>query len=290
MKPLYTQYHTLDTNYIEKQLQKFYKEDKTNKDLSTLFLTKNYNPNITALLIAEEELIVAGLPVANIMFKDYKIIKNKKDGEHCSAGDVICSISGPAAQLLSYERILLNLIQRMSGIAFLTMQHVNVLNSSKIKILDTRKTTPGLRLFEKYAVCMGGGYNHRLDLFDGVMIKDNHLVISENLDIQLNKLKTDYPHKKIQLEVDTFNQLEKFLNVLSISLDAVLLDNMTPNQTMKCVKLIRQKQPGCFIESSGGINLDNILDYQNIKVDGISIGAITHQATSKNIKFEFKYE
>ena len=290
MKPLYTQHNTLDKRYIETQVQRFYQEDQTNKDLSTLFLANNKNKNITALLIAEEELIVTGLPIANIMFKDYSIIKHKKDGEHCLAGDIICSISGPAAKLLSYERTLLNLIQRMSGIAFLTMQYVNLLNSSTIKILDTRKTTPGLRLFEKYAVCMGGGYNHRLDLFDGVMIKDNHLVISENLDIQLNALKKEYPHKKIQLEVDTFNQLENFLHTLSISLDAILLDNMTPAQTIRCVTLIRQKQPNCFIESSGGITLANVSDYKNVKVDGISIGALTHQAQSENIKFEFKYE
>ena len=160
--------------------------------------------------------------------------------------------------------------------------------SSNIKILDTRKTTPGLRLFEKHAVCIGGGYNHRFDLYEGVMIKDNHLIIIDNLDLTLQTLKTEHPNKKIEIEVDTFDQLEKFLDLLSVSVDAILLDNMNKSETIKCVQTIRQHLPSCFIESSGGINLDNILNYKDVGVDGISIGALTHQAQSKNIKFEFQ--
>ena len=170
----------------------------------------------------------------------------------------------------------------------MTHKYVTTLDSSTIKILDTRKTTPGLRLFEKYAVCMGGGHNHRFDLYDGVMIKDNHLVIIGNLNNALYQLKESHPNKKIQIEVDTFNQLKTILQSLSHPVDAILLDNMNNTETKQCAQLIRQTLPQCFIESSGGITLNNITQYKDTDIDGLSIGALTHQATSKNITFELQ--
>lgn len=285
---LYAQQTSLNHRDIKEQLKFFYQEDQVAQDLSTLYATHKNDPQITAALIAEENLIVAGLSIIDVMFEKYIITKHTKDGHLIDAGETICNISAPASILLSYERTLLNLIQRMSGIASLTNRYVKTLNSPKIKILDTRKTTPGLRLFEKHAVYLGGGYNHRLDLYDGVMIKDNHLTIIDNLDLTLQRFKTEHPNKKIELEVDTFHQLTKLLHSLSVPLDAILLDNMSPTETTKCTKFIRQHLPGCFIESSGGINLNNILNYTDIDVDGISIGALTHQSQSKNIKLEFK--
>ena len=174
---LYTQHTKLQKKDITKQLKTFYQEDRVAVDLSTIYATRKNDPHITATLIAEENLIVSGLSIADVIFEKYTVTKHKQDGELCNIDQPICSISAPASILLSYERILLNLIQRMSGIASLTHQYVRRLNSSNIKILDTRKTTPGLRLFEKHAVCIGGGYNHRFDLYEGVMIKDNHLII-----------------------------------------------------------------------------------------------------------------
>ena len=288
MKPLYTQCSTLPLDYIEKKVKLFFKEDNADRDLSTLFSIQTNNHKMTANLIAEEDLIIAGLPIINVMFKNYYIKQYKKEGDICQTGDIICSISAPASVLLSNERILLNLIQRISGVASLTNTYVKTLNSSKIKILDTRKTTPGLRLFEKYAVYIGGGYNHRFDLYDGVMIKDNHLVIIKSLDSSLMQLKKEYPTKKIQIEVDTFNQLELIFNSIQTKVDAILLDNMNKTQINQCAQLIRTYSSKCFIESSGGINLKNILNYKDSDIDGISIGALTHQAASKNIKFEFK--
>ncbi len=285
---LYTQHTKLHKSDVLEQLKLFYQEDKTNLDISTLYATRKNDPLITAALIAEEALIVSGLSIVDIIFENQTVTKHKQDGELCNIGETICNISAPASILLSYERILLNLIQRMSGITSLTHQYVRRLNSSNIKILDTRKTTPGLRLFEKHAVCIGGGYNHRFDLYEGVMIKDNHLTIIDKLDLTLQTLKTEHPNKKIEIEVDTFNQLEIFLDLLSVPVDAILLDNMSKSETIKCVQTIRQHLPNCFIESSGGINLENILNYKDVGVDGISIGALTHQAQSKNIKFEFK--
>ena len=288
MKLLYTQCSTLPLDYIEKKTQLFFKEDNADRDLSTLFSTKTNNPKTTANLVAEEGLIIAGLPIINVMFKNYYIKQHKQEGDICQAGETLCSISAPASVLLSNERILLNLIQRISGVASLTNTYVKTLNSSKIKILDTRKTTPGLRLFEKYAVYIGGGYNHRFDLYDGIMIKDNHLVIIKSLDSSLMQLKKEHPTKKIQIEVDTFNQLELIFNSIQTKVDAILLDNMNKTQINQCAQLIRTYSSKCFIESSGGINLKNILNYKDSDIDGISIGALTHQAVSKNIKFECK--
>ena len=288
MKPLYTQRLQIERVEIQDQLNIFYKEDNVDRDLTTTFSTNIKNPRITAQLIAEENLIIAGLPLLDVMFNKHDIRKKKEEGSCCNKGDVLCNIIAPASLLLSHERILLNLIQRMSGIASLTSHYVQILNSSNIKILDTRKTSPGLRLFEKYSVCIGGGYNHRFDLYDGIMFKDNHLVIIDNLNLILKQIKKQHPKKPIQIEVDTLSQLKLILHKISITIDAILLDNMDINTTKRCAELIRQKLPKCFIEVSGGINFNNILNYQKIDIDGISIGALTHQATSKNIKLEFK--
>ena len=288
MQPLYTQHQQLSLEDIKNHLRLFYKEDKIKQDLTTKVTTQNYNPQITAQLIAEEELIVSGLPILDVMFKSYSIDRKKNEGDWCIKGEEICQIKAPAATLLSYERILLNLIQRMSGITSLTNQYVQKVNSSKIKILDTRKTTPGLRLFEKYSVCLGGGCNHRFDLHEGVMFKDNHLTLIGNLDSTLQKLKKTNPNTNLQIEVDTYKQLKSILNSTSIIIDAFLLDNMNTSEMVRCTKLIRHHLPQCFIEASGGINLDNIENYNTLDIDGVSIGALTHQATSKNIKLEFQ--
>ena len=288
MEVLYKQQKTLCVADIQKKIEIFSEEDKIKQDLSTNYCTIKNDPRTRAQLIAEEDLIVAGLPLFDLQFQSKNIKENKKEGSICYSGDVLYELEAPASILLSYERILLNLIQRMSGIASLTNQYVQTLNSSTIKVLDTRKTTPGLRLFEKYAVYIGGGYNHRFDLNEGMMIKDNHLAIIENLNAHLIYFKQKHPNKKIQIEVDNFKQLKDILKSLTIKLDAILLDNMNATQTAKCASLIRKSLPQCFIETSGGINLKNIKNYQSLDIDGISIGALTHQVNSKNIKLEFK--
>ena len=288
MEPLYTQQRTISSSDIVKKLERFYKEDKTQQDLSTICATRKNDPQTRAQLVAEEGLVVAGLPLFDMHFPKNKTSQHKKEGSFCKPGEILYELEAPASTLLSHERILLNLIQRMSGIASLTNQYVKTLNSPTIKILDTRKTTPGIRIFEKYAVYIGGGYNHRFDLNEGVMIKDNHLAIIKNLDSNLIYLQQKHPNKNIQIEVDNFNQLNSILNSITIKIDAILLDNMNAKQTEKCTTLIRKHLPQCFIESSGGINLQNILHYKPLDIDGISIGALTHQAQSKNIKLEFQ--
>ena len=185
--------------------------------------------------------------------------------------------------MLKLERILLNLLQRLSGIATLTKKYVNITESSGIKILDTRKTTPGLRLFEKYAVKVGGGYNHRLDLSSGLLIKDNHWIASKN---DFYKIIRDYDSElPIQVEVDNKSQLTE---LLKYKVDAILLDNMDPDYAKDCVQTIRSINQKVFIEISGGVTIDNLKNYIIEGVDGISSGALMHQAQNKKIKLEFE--
>ena len=288
MKALYTQHSKLTSQYIDQKLNDFLIEDHADTDLTTKVTLLNKPSTATAKIVVEQKLIFVGTDIIKRIFNDADINILVSEGTKCVPGDVVATIKGESQLLLSRERVLLNLLQRLSGVATLTNQYVTQLNSSAIKILDTRKTTPGLRLFEKHAVTVGGGYNHRLDLEDGVMFKDNHLAIIENISSSLKKTKEDHPGKKIQIEVDTIEQLQNLCHDNLIDVDAVLLDNMLPEQVIQCASLIRKNNNKCFIEVSGGITLDNLSDYNQTDVDGISIGAITHQSVSKNIKFEFE--
>jgi len=292
MKALYTQQTNLPLEYVNLKIKEFLNEDRVPQDLTTQFTLLQKTIIIKADIIAEQNLIFAGGLIIKSIFRECDILMLAPDGSQFFPGDKIATIEGNAKTLLAKERVLLNLIQRLSGVASLTNKYVKTLNTPSIKILDTRKTTPGLRLFEKYAVTVGGGYNHRMDLYDGVMFKDNHLTVLDNLKKTLIKLKEKHPNKKIQLEVDTFNQLESLLHEVDFQnqVDAILLDNMSSKETAQCVELISSKELNCFIEISGGITLDNIKKYKQLKIDGISIGAITHQAVSKNIKLEFYKE
>jgi len=288
MKALYTQHSKLTSQYIDQKLNDFLIEDHADTDLTTKVTLLNKPSTATAKIVVEQKLIFVGTDIIKRIFNDADIKILVSEGTKCVPGDVVATIKGESQLLLSRERVLLNLLQRLSGVATLTNQYVTQLNSSAIKILDTRKTTPGLRLFEKHAVTVGGGYNHRLDLEDGVMFKDNHLAIIANISSSLKKIKEDHPGKKIQIEVDTIEQLQNLCHDNLIDVDAVLLDNMLPEQVIQCASLIRKNNNKCFIEVSGGITLDNLSDYNQIDVDGISVGAITHQSVSKNIKFEFE--
>ena len=287
MRALYNQITNIPKTYLANKLNDFLKEDMHHFDLSTMYISKR-DKIICARLIAEEDLIFVGNPIIKELFKKTQINSLRRDGEACKRGSTICSIEGEFSELLSKERVLLNLIQRLSGIASLTNQYVNHINTKNIKILDTRKTTPGIRILEKYAVKMGGGYNHRLNLNEGIMIKDNHLVIIDHINHILKKIKKQNPTKMIEIEVDHFEQIVELKKQTNINVDAILLDNMNAQEIQKCTQYIRKEFKNCFIEASGGINLKNINKYKKLDVDGISIGALTHQAVSKNIKLEFE--
>ena len=280
-KPLYGQINTINKKYVLSKIDQFLSEDSPNGDPTTE-LTVDNKKNTSALFICEDECVFAGEQILTALNDDFKINIFTKDGTLLQKGQKIAQIDGNARQLLKLERILLNLLQRLSGIASLTKQYVNQVNSSGIKILDTRKTTPGLRLFEKYAVKVGGGYNHRLDLSSGLLIKDNHWVASKD---DFYKIIRDYNlDLPIQVEVDNIAQLTE---LLEYRIDAILLDNMSPEYAQKCVDIIRSKSKSTFIEISGGVTLENLSDYIIKGVDGISSGALMHQAQNQKIKLEF---
>jgi len=243
----------------------------------------------TAHLVARTDCVLAGGPVARAVFEKVdnhlSVSTEVEDGTALQAGDVALSISGSARSILVAERTALNFIQRMSGIATLTRQYVEAANNSGVAILDTRKTTPTLRTFEKYAVACGGGVNHRFGLYDRVMIKDNHLAYwtASNGDLPgaVRAVRETYPELLVEVEVDTIEQLKVLLPAKP---DWVLLDNMTPLQLRECVKLCAEV---CKTEASGGVTLETVREIAKTGVDAISVGALTHSAAAVDLALDF---
>ncbi|MFL2767931.1 MAG: carboxylating nicotinate-nucleotide diphosphorylase [Dehalococcoidia bacterium] len=279
--PLYRQIKSLPKEYILERLNSYIIEDSPLGD-PTSDLTIQESKTATSFLVSEDFAIFSGSPII-LALDDFEVELLCNDGDSISPNQKIAIIKGNAKKLLQYERILLNLLQRLVGISTLTKQYADILENSQIKILDTRKTTPGLRLFEKYAVSIGGGYNHRLNLSEGLLIKDNHWVASSE---DFYKIIKEYDQKiPLQVEVDRKEQLSY---LLEYDIDAILLDNMSPEYATECIRLIRNVDDQVFIEISGGITLDNLPDYIIDGVDGISSGALMHQAQNKKIKLEFE--
>tara|TARA_B110000196_G_scaffold284135_1_gene266477 strand:- start:1538 stop:2398 length:861 start_codon:yes stop_codon:yes gene_type:complete len=282
----YTQYTKLDAEYVLERIRFFLEEDIPDGDKTTLG-TVSPNKKVTAEIQAVESLVFSGNEVIPHCFDDDSAVHILvKDGDELMPGDIIGRVIGKAASILSRERVMLNLIQRLCGIATQTKVYAELARPYGVKILDTRKTTPGLRLLEKYAVTCGGGYNHRSNLSDGVLIKDNHLKSVESVRVavqNIRKLDTNLP---IELEVDTFEQIH---DGLAAGVDGFLLDNMHPNQIREAIQLIRNFAGGdsIFVEASGAITLDNLHGYLDTGVNAISIGALTHQIRSKDIRLEF---
>jgi nicotinate-nucleotide pyrophosphorylase (carboxylating) len=242
-----------------------------------------------AHLVARQEGILSGGSVAAEVFRQVDssltIVQKIKDGSVIKPGDVVLNISGSARSMLIAERTALNFIQRMTGIATLTRRYVEEANTPDVLILDTRKTTPTLRTFEKYAVVCGGGTNHRYGLFDRVLIKDNHLAqwTREGGDLagSIHVTRKKYPHLLVEVEVDTIHQLRA---VLHAKPDWVLLDNMSPDELRECVKLCAGI---CKTEASGGVNLKTIREIAQTGVNAISVGALTHSAPSADLALDF---
>jgi len=260
------------------------REDIGPGDLTTEALIQ---PDIEgkAELIAKEPLILAGIEVAREVFhqvnQDINFLGRHPDGEDLSSSTVIATISGPLRSLLTAERVALNLLQRLSGIATLTRQYVNGIEGTKARIVDTRKTTPGLRALEKYAVRIGGGKNHRFGLFDGILIKDNHIAAVGSLTEAVKRAREKVPHT-LKIEVETEN-LDQVREAISAGAEIIMLDNMDIETMKEAVKLINGK---ALIEASGGINLNNVRQVAETGVDLISVGAITHSARSMDISME----
>ena len=280
-KLLYKQINKLDPKQVSKKLKEFLKEDVPAGDATTKNIVLIDTKEVFAIQ-PRESMIFCGNPIIeNIFSPKVKVKKMVKDGQKLLSGQTIALLSGSNSEILTKERLLLNMIQRMSGVSSLTGKYVEKLNNNKIKVLDTRKTTPGLRMFEKYAVFCGGGSNHRLNLSSGIMVKDNH--INKITDEVADKLTRISPSVPIQFEVDSLKQI----NSQNVSLvDAFLLDNMTPNKIKECIEkinLLKNKDKKIFIEVSGGVTLKNISKFNLKGVNGISVGALTHQSTNVDI-------
>lgn len=239
-------------------------------------------------LIVKEEGILAGVDVARMVFEKFdpslKMTTYINDGAHVKPGDVAFVVEGPVRSLLQTERTMLNIMQRMSGIATMTAKYQQKLSGLKTKVLDTRKTTPGMRMLEKEAVKIGGGMNHRIGLFDMILIKDNHVDFAGSITNAVNRARAYLKEKgkdlKIEVEVRNTPEIEE---ALGLNVDRIMLDNFTPERTHEAVKLINGR---CEIESSGGITLDTLREYGECGVDYISVGALTHSVKGLDMSFK----
>lgn len=242
----------------------------------------------TAVLIAKEDFILAGIPFAEKIFKlinpQIRFKTNKKDSNRVKKGEVIATIRGNTRSLLMAERVALNLLQRLSGIATLTNRFIKCVNGLPVKIVDTRKTTLGLRFFEKYAVRVGGGHNHRFGLFDGILIKDNHIAAGGGIKNTV-RLARQKAHPLLKIEVEAKN-IREVREALSAGADAIMLDNMSLKEIKRAVKIIRQKRPEIIIEVSGNVNREDVRRIAETGVDLISIGALTYSTPAVDISMK----
>jgi nicotinate-nucleotide pyrophosphorylase (carboxylating) len=240
------------------------------------------------VLRAREAGKLAGLIVAlstfSILDGDFEMSVNVSDGEDMKAGKVIAEIEGPARAMLTAERVALNFLNHMSGVATMTAEFVREIKGTGAEICDTRKTLPGLRLFQKYAVYIGGGSNHRFGLDDAVLIKDNHIAVAGSIGGAIDQVRMLAGHtKKIEIEVDSIKQLEEVLE--HGGADIVMLDNFTPANLKKAVKLAKGH---VTLEASGGVSLENVKEIAKTGVDYISVGALTHSAPQLDIGLDIK--
>ncbi len=263
------------------------REDIGEGDLTTDFFVSK-NQQATARIIARERAIVAGTETAAEVFRRLDsavaITLLRKDGGEVHPGETVIEVRGPARAILKAERVALNFLQRLSGIATMTRKFVDAATNEHVKILDTRKTTPGLRALEKAAVVAGGGANHRFGLFDMVLLKDNHLAASAGFDAfakAVRRFREAKPNVQIEVEADALDQVRAFLEIDGI--DVILLDNMKPAQIREAIALGKDKVK---FEASGGVTLKNIRQIAATGVDYISIGALTHSARAVDFSLE----
>jgi nicotinate-nucleotide pyrophosphorylase (carboxylating) len=265
-------------------------EDVGTGDVTTL-ATVPSDLMAAAILVAREPLVVCGLPVAEAVFKEVsaqiEIERHAEDGRHAQRGETLLRLRGPAGALLTAERVALNFVQRLSGVATLTSRFVEAVAGTKARILDTRKTTPGLRQLEKYAVACGGGTNHRAGLYDRVLIKDNHLASlrlepPNAIDAAVRRARAKYPKLEIEVEADTLEQVEQAVMARA---DIILLDNMSNEDLRAAVWLVNGR---ARTEASGGVSLAAVRSIAETGVDFISVGALTHSARAMDVALDFE--
>ncbi len=263
-------------NNMDRLILSALNEDITYKDITTDSIIKNYTKG-KAQLLCKQEGVIAGLSVFERVFalldENTKLHFNFKDGDAVKSGQLVAEIEGDIRVILSGERTALNFLQRMSGIASYTRKVVNLLEGSNIKLLDTRKTTPNNRIFEKYAVKVGGGCNHRFNLSDGIMIKDNHIKVAGGVKKAIEMAREVSFVHKIEVEVENLAMLREALEAKA---DIIMLDNMSVEEMRKAVKIVDHR---ALIECSGNMTLEKITNLKDIGVDYISSGALTHSAS-----------
>src|SRR5580692_2487647 len=280
---------------IDALLEQALVEDKAASDTTTN-LTIDPEMRASASILAREELVVAGLGAVSRFLEifarldprpqahtRFEVVSHPEifDGVRAHAGQVLAVVRHNARVLLSTERVILNLLQHLSGIATLTRRYADAIQGTTARVLDTRKTVPGLRALEKYAVLCGGGTNHRIDLASGILIKNNHITLGGGLKKVLTRaLESRKPGQRVQIEVRTPQELE---DALAGGAEALLLDNMTPERVKQSVQRIKQENRWIPTEASGGIVLENIRAYAETGVDFISVGALTHSARAADI-------
>ena len=259
-------------------------EDIGSGDLTSLFFIPETRAS-KARIFAKEACVIAGVDVVRKVYRkldprlDLRFLR--QDGSAVKPGETVIELSGLVRSILAGERVALNFIQHLSGVATLTARFVEAVHGTGVTILDTRKTTPGLRALEKAAVKAGGGQNHRMGLHDGVIVKDNHLLAKPDLAQAILSIRRMHPKILIEVEADCFDQARDFASLAGV--DLILLDNMTPNQLRACISL---KRAGLKFEASGGISLANVRQIAETGVDFVSVGQLTHSAGAIDFSLE----
>ena len=274
----------LDIDLVEARINAALAEDLHDEDLTSK-ATIDSSQSSSAKFRSRKHGVVAGLPIAAAVLEiagitDIRFMKN--DGDHVIAGDTLIECNGNTRSILLAERTALNFLSHLSGIATLTNNWVKAISGTKARIRDTRKTTPGLRQLEKYAVRVGGGLNHRMTLADGALIKDNHIAAAGSLTEAINRVRREFPGIEVEVEVDNLEQLREALDT---KVDIIMLDNMTVDETKSAVALARDYSTK--LESSGGLTLESAAAYAATGVDYLAVGALTHSAPILDIGLDF---
>ncbi len=279
----------LSADEIRRAVQAALAEDIGSGDVTTL-ATVPENASVRAAMVAREPLVLAGFAFAEVAFTELSpavhIEQLVRDGESAGSTRKLMWVSGSAHAILAAERVALNFVQRLSGIATLTAAYVEAVRGTSAQILDTRKTTPGWRRFEKYAVTCGGGHNHRLGLYDQILIKDNHLAALRDdqpnaIAAAIHRARIRFPQHRVEVEADT---LEQVAQAVEAGADTILLDNMSPALLRDAVRLVAGRAK---TEASGGVNLQTVRAIAETGVDFISVGALTHSARAVDIALDF---
>jgi nicotinate-nucleotide pyrophosphorylase (carboxylating) len=277
----------MDTRLLDELIKNFLGEDVGRGDLTSEAIFAEDQVGV-ARLVARQPFLVAGAAriAARVFFIQNPLVRCSEavaDGTWVEPGRALLTVTGPVIDLLKAERLALNLLQRLSGIATLTARFVAGVEGYAVRITDTRKTTPGLRVLEKYAVRVGGGHNHRFNLTDGVLIKDNHIAACGSITQAVARVREKVPHT-LRIEVET-ESLQQVAECLDCQVDIIMLDNMAPEVMAEAVRMVDGR---CLVEASGGISLDTVTAVAASGVDIISVGALTHSALACDIGMDWQ--